>query len=61
MPKLSGSRDTLTGRFLKSNTAALCHGGYASNSKDTTLDVRRQVRAVPRCYFKATHGIPRLR
>ena len=56
MPKLSGARDTLTGRFLKSNTAALCHGVYASNSKDMTLDVRRQVRAVPLCYFEATRN-----
>jgi len=43
MPKLKRERDTLTGRFLKSNTAALRHGGFASNSKDIPLRVRRQV------------------
>jgi hypothetical protein len=43
MPKLRRERDALTGRFLKSNTTSLRHGGFASDSKDIPLQVRRQV------------------
>jgi len=46
MRKLMRERDILTGRFLKSNTAALRHGGFASNNKNIPLRVRRQVQAI---------------
>jgi hypothetical protein len=43
MPKLRCSSDILTGWFLESNAAALCHVGFASNSKDIPLRVGGQV------------------